>query len=200
MSVEIVTGILASMSGVLAKSIYEILKDRITSTFSKRKITIELPNKIESQQDIKIIEGILVNEEKKLPRAESQPIVTDIFKESYNTTKHIRDERLRQAKITFNWAITLTIAGVVVIFCGVVLLYCGRLTGGVISTSVGAITEIISVVLFKLNKETNNRLDDIGKTLSNFEKAQVGMLLIEKMVDESKKDEAIKELSKNLQN
>ena len=200
MSVEIVTSLLATMSGALAKSVYAALKEKIMIEYGTKKITLNLPTQIESESDIKTIEGILVDEEKRLPRVESQPIVADIFKLSYHTTKKIRDERLRQARITFNWAVILTIIAVVVIFCGVVLLYWGKITSGVVSTSVGAVTEVIGVVLFKLNRDANNRLDEVGKTLANFEKAQLGMSLIDKMVDESKKDEAIRKLAKYLQN
>jgi hypothetical protein len=200
MSVEIFITLLAIMPSTLAGPLYGILKDIITIEFRKKKITLELPNRIERESDIKIIEGIFVNEEKKLPREEFQTIVNDIFEESHNTIKNIRDERLRLAKITFNWAITITITGVLFIFCGVMLLYWSKITSGLVSTSVGAITEVISTILLKLNKDTNNRLDEIGKTLSNFGKAQFGMSLIDKMVDVSKKDEAIRELAKDLQN
>jgi hypothetical protein len=104
-----------------------------------------------------------------------------------------------QARITFNAAITLAVVGVLIIFSGVALLLLrDSITAGALSAVVGAATEVISAVLFRLNHETNNRLDEIGRDLSAIEAARIAMSLIEQIADPAKRDDAIMELAKDL--
>ena len=78
------------------------------------------------------------------------------------------------------------------------LLLRDAVTAGALTAAIGAVTEIISAVLLKLNHGANNRLDEIGKDLSSIEAAQIAMALIEKIEDPSKRDDAIREAAKDL--
>lgn len=74
----------------------------------------------------------------------------------------------------------------------------GNLGGGGITAVIGAISEIISALVFKFNHDTNNRLDEIQKDLSTIEKARVALTLSEHITDSIKRDEAITEVIKEL--
>ncbi|MGC9491234.1 TRADD-N-associated membrane domain-containing protein, partial [Vibrio genomosp. F10] len=69
-----------------------------------------------------------------------------------------------------------------------------------ITVSVGAISEVVSLLVFKFNKETNNRLDELRKDLSVIEVARVGLSIAKQIEDQDKRDHAISELSLRLQN
>lgn len=125
----------------------------------------------------------------------------EALNETYQSTAGILTERMRQAKTAFNVAITLMIVGVFIIFLGVSLLYLKEgFESGLITISVGAISEILSVVVFGFNKETNNRLDVLRKDMSVIETARVGLSIAKQIESQEKRDDAISELSLSLQN
>lgn len=79
---------------------------------------------------------------------------------------------MRQAKLSFNVAIGLMVIGVLIVFIGIALLYFKEgFESGLITIGGGAVSEIISVIVFSFNKETNNRLDELRKDLSTIEMA-----------------------------
>ena len=131
--------------------------------------------------------------------AGSRGITLDAIAAAHDAAIDLRAERMRQARFTFNAALSLAVLGVLIIFSGVaLLLFRDAVAPGALTASIGAVTEIVSAVLFKLNHETNGRLDDIGRDLSAIEAARIAMTLIEKIADPTKRDDAIKELAKDL--
>ncbi len=121
--------------------------------------------------------------------------------ETYQSTAGIVSERMRQAKTAFNVAIALMVIGVLIIFLGVALLYLKEsFESGLITVGVGAVSEILSVIVFGFNKETNNRLDELRKDMSVIEMARVGLTIAKEIEDQEKRDHAISELSLSLQN
>ncbi len=120
---------------------------------------------------------------------------------TYSSATSIRDERIRQAKLAFNTALILMIMGVVIIFVGIgILLAGGSLESGIITVASGTVSEIISAIVFKFNKETNNRLDEIRKELARIEMAKVGLSIAKEISDLEKRDLAIADLTKIVQN
>lgn len=121
--------------------------------------------------------------------------------ETYQSTANIASERMRQAKTAFNVAIALMVIGVLIIFLGVGLLYLKEgLQSGLITIGAGAILEILSVVVFGFNKETNNRLDELRKDMSVIDTARVGLSIAKQIENQEKRDDAISELSLKIQN
>jgi hypothetical protein len=78
------------------------------------------------------------------------------------------------------------------------LLFRDAVAPGALTSGIGAATEVISAILFRLNHETNNRLDEVGKDLSAIEAAQIAMTLIDKIEDPAKRDDAIQEAARDL--
>jgi hypothetical protein len=52
--------------------------------------------------------------------------------------------------------------------------------------------------MFRLNHETNNRLDEINKDVNAIEATQIATELIYRISDSSIRDDAIRELAKSL--
>jgi len=114
--------------------------------------------------------------------------------------KRIRDERMRQAKTTFNAALALAVLGVLLIFGGVaLLLFRDAVSAAALTASVGAVTEVISAVLFKFNSDTNNRLDAIRRDLSYLNAAQVALVATRRIEDAATRDEAVWDVVRYLQ-
>lgn len=152
-------------------------------------------------------DGTSVSDNKKLYLTGDQEakIATDAaieaLDETYQSTSGIVSERMRQAKLAFNAALSLMIIGVLIIFAGIGLLWIkDSFESGLITVAVGAVSEIISLLVFKFNKETNNRLDDLRKDLSVIETARVGLSIAKQIENQEKRDHAISELSLRLQN
>ncbi|MDY7008682.1 MAG: hypothetical protein SWX82_33370 [Cyanobacteriota bacterium] len=71
-------------------------------------------------------------------------------------------ERLRQAKLSFNIAIVLTVISVAIGLTGTGLLLSGKTTEGTATTAGGLASQIVSISLLKMTKDTNERLDKIA--------------------------------------
>jgi hypothetical protein len=77
--------------------------------------------------------------------------------------RDVIQERLRQAKFSFNVTIGLKILNACIIFLSIVLLFSGKVTEGSVATAGGLTSNIVSVRLLKFTKETNDRLDRLAK-------------------------------------
>ncbi|MGD1806492.1 TRADD-N-associated membrane domain-containing protein [Dapis sp. BLCC M126] len=71
-------------------------------------------------------------------------------------------ERLRQARLSFNIALSLTIISAIISVTGVGLLLSGKTSEGTATTAGGLASKIVSVGLLKMTKDTNERLDKIA--------------------------------------
>jgi hypothetical protein len=112
----------------------------------------------------------------------------------------IRNERMRQARMTFNAALALAVLGVLLIFGGVaLLLFRDAVSAAALTASVGAVTEVFSAVLFKFYSDTNNRLDAILRDLSYLNGARVALAATRMIEDSATRDEAVRDVLRNLQ-
>lgn len=121
-------------------------------------------------------------------------ITATALSEAHEVTNNLRGERLRQARAAFNAALLLMVVGILIIFGGVALVvFREAVTGGAVTTAVGAVVEVVSALLFKFSNDAQNRLDDMGRHLNAIEAAQVAVNLIAKIEDPGKRDDAVRE-------
>ena len=149
-----------------------------------------------------VLEGLhstLTFGENSLPADEVTKLSLNVVGATYESMSGIRQERLRQAKATFNAALSATVFGVIIVFSGIGLIYAGKVSSGVITTAVGALTQVVSALLFKFNKDANDRLDATGKDLHILDKARLAMHYVEQISDGKTKDETIARLVKEFQ-
>ena len=71
-------------------------------------------------------------------------------------------ERLRQARLSFNIALSLTIISAIISVTGVGLLLSGKTSEGTATTAGGLTSQIVSVGLLKMTQDSNERLDKIA--------------------------------------
>ena len=192
MGIEVLLGILASLG---AGASVEILRNLYEKLVEQRE---KLPAKIESAEDIQKVKLVLEEKAKQIGEVATENVTVGVIESTYSHLEGIRTERLRQARATFNTALVLVVVGVLIIFAGVVLMYIGQTTAGIVSSAVGVVTEIISAVLFRLNKETNDRLDALAPDLTILERARYGMKFIEHIEDKDARNKAIEELTKDI--
>lgn len=77
--------------------------------------------------------------------------------------RDVIQERLRQAKFSFNVTLGLTIVSASISILGIGLLFSGKIPEGAVTTGSGLTSNIVSVGLLKFTKETNDRLDLLAK-------------------------------------
>ena len=77
--------------------------------------------------------------------------------------RDVIQERLRQAKFSFNVTIGLKIVNAFMSILVIVLLFSGKVLEGKLATAGGLTSNIVSVGLLKFTKETNDRLDRLAK-------------------------------------
>ncbi len=195
MSIEVtlLTSVLASALGssAIAEALVKLFQEKLD-----KKTT-----------DDSALEETAVSDRKKLYLTEDKAAeianeaAIEALDETYQSTAGIVSERMRQAKTAFNVAIALMVIGVLIIFLGVALFYLKEsIESGSITVGVGAVSEVLSVIVFGFNKETNNRLDELRKDMSVIEMARVGLTIAKEIEDQEKRDHAISELSLRLQN
>ncbi|NES05618.1 MAG: hypothetical protein F6K22_24090 [Okeania sp. SIO2F4] len=71
-------------------------------------------------------------------------------------------ERLRQARLSFNIALTLTIISAIISVTGIGVLLSGKTSEGTATTAGGLTSQIVSISLLKITKDSNERLDKIA--------------------------------------
>ncbi|WP_018417410.1 TRADD-N-associated membrane domain-containing protein [Teredinibacter turnerae] len=195
MSIEVtlITSLLASVLGstALAESLVKLFKEKFDNKTTKNTASDEL--QVSDRQKL-----YLTGDQESEIATEA---AIEALDETYHSTAGIVSERMRQAKLAFNVAISLMVVGVVIVFAGIGLLWVKEsFESGLITVAVGAVSEIISLLVFKFNSETNNRLDVLRKDLSIIETARVGLSIAKQIENQEKRDHAISQLSLRLQN
>lgn len=201
LEISLITSLLGAVLGssTIAESVVELFK----KFYNERKSKIAEEAMVsEGTIEAAIIPPFAVPDAKTKTEAD---IVTDAAIKALETThatvSSIRNERMRQAKVAFNTALVLMVVGVIITFIGLILLiFGGNIEAGIISVISGTVSEIISTVVFRLNKESNNRLDEVRKELSKIEIAKIGLSLAKEIEDSEKRDAAISDLTKTIQN
>jgi hypothetical protein len=191
--VTLITSLLASVLGstALAESLVKLFKEKFDYKTTKEAEGPEL--QVSDRQKL-----YLTGDQQSEIATEA---AIEALDETYQSTSGILSERMRQAKLAFNVAISLMIIGVLIVFAGIGLLWVkDSFESGLITVAVGAVSEIISILVFKFNSETNNRLDVLRKDLSIIETARVGLSIAKQIENQEKRDHAISELSLRLQN
>lgn len=77
--------------------------------------------------------------------------------------RDVIQERLRQAKFSFNATLGLAIVSASISIVGIGMLFSGKVTEGSLVTAGGLTSNIVSVKLLTFTKETNDRLDRLAK-------------------------------------
>jgi hypothetical protein len=124
--------------------------------------------------------------------------IYNIISSTYDTLIKLKAERDRQSKNSFNAALSMIISGILIVFVGVYLLFRKNITEGVLSSSIGAVSNIIGGTIMKFYKDTNNRMDGINKDLFTLNTAKVRYALVLKIKDNDKRDNELSDLIKSI--
>jgi hypothetical protein len=105
------------------------------------------------------------------------------------STFSIKDERMRQARFSYNASWALIVAGTLMIFVGVGFgWFYQSVVPAAISAGGGVLSNILATIILRRNKEDNDRLDRINEDLMQIEKAKFAA---EIMSDPKARDSAI---------
>ncbi|MGN9805606.1 TRADD-N-associated membrane domain-containing protein [Micromonospora sp. L32] len=127
-------------------------------------------------------------------RALSKQIVTS----AEGIAENIRTERIRQARASFNAALSLAIVGVLLVFAGVGLVLTDVVTAGVLASIASAVTESAALLLFRLNKQANDRLDRVNADLARLSRFRLTMNLVDSISDARSRDRAVAQALRSL--
>jgi|GEM_PF-3080274 len=83
----------------------------------------------------------------------------------------VTQERLRQARLSFNVALAITTLSAAIGLTGIGLLLWGKVPEGVVTTTAGLTSNLVSRRCLRLTREANDRLDRI--TSEQFEREQL---------------------------
>jgi len=77
----------------------------------------------------------------------------------------IRQERLRQARISFNLAYMLTVLGATICFVGIMLFWSGKLSEGAAVVAGGLLSTFATTYSLRLNKIASEHLNELTEDL-----------------------------------
>lgn len=177
----------------LAYALVKLLSEEAGASGAIRALHLASPLDPEARSDY-LAQAHLLEFTNRLRDAETpyaRDIALRVVADSYEFLSQRRWERLRQARYTFNAALALVLVGTGVLVAGVVLLYFGRTTAGVITTAMGAVSNFASAIVFKLNKDANDRLDKIQVKLAKLETLRVAVERVEHIEDPVGRESAI---------
>lgn len=101
-------------------------------------------------------------------------------------------------RVSFTLAVTMTIVGTIILFTGILISLFTNKEIGWITTSSGAIIEVIASVYFWLVNRTMKEVKDNSKQLEKAQDLFMAIELVEQISDTSVKDEVYKKLIDNL--
>jgi hypothetical protein len=139
-----------------------------------------------------------IQPEKSEIKYETDDDIYNIISSTYDTLIKLKAERDRQAKNSFNAALSMIISGILIVFVGVYLLFRKNITEGVLSSAIGAVSNIIGGTIMKFYKDTNNRMDGINKDLFTLNTVKVQYALALKIKDIEKRDNELSDLIKSI--
>lgn len=132
----------------------------------------------------------LVSLQSTLAMGEQRAIARQTLQNTEDFAVAIKAERLRQAKRSFNLAMTLASLGVILVFFTAAATVWGSASSAVISSVSAGISEIVAVLLFRLNKQTNDRLDELQEDTASISKLRITMSVIEGIADQRTRERA----------
>jgi hypothetical protein len=141
---------------------------------------------------------ILSRSQLSLSMGDQRAITRQVLAQAEEAAARIRSERLRQAYLSFNVALGLSVLGVLTIFASLIFLLNSAISAGITSSVVAAVCEAIGVILFRFNKEANDRLDNINRDLNILETTRLIMALVDEISDPLSRDAVIAELVREM--
>ena len=193
--IELITAIAGSAAATeVGIKLWETLRNQL----AEKNVT-DIPEKITTHQQFEAASKVVMEKTAGISDIDDHSVTINTLTTARNSAVEYRKERGRQAKLAFNAALVLSIVGILIIFVGVILLFVkDSVTPGAITAGVGAISEIVSLLLFKLSKDANGRYDDVGKDLSRIDRAKEASDIARQIDDPAKRDQALREVVKSL--
>lgn len=154
----------------------------------------QVPEALPPGIDLTDVERAIAASSTQLSERDAMQIAIAAIASGKGAGEAMRKEYLRQARLAFNAALALGIIGTLIIFAGVAIGIQSSETIGLVTGGAGVISNILSLVLFKLNYDANMRLSTIADSLNAIDSASVGLAIIEKMEDNKSRDKALADL------
>ncbi|MFF4386818.1 hypothetical protein ACFY0G_08510 [Streptomyces sp. NPDC001552] len=141
---------------------------------------------------------LLTSVQGELTQGDERAISKQIIVSAEGVAENIRTERVRQARASFNAALSLAIIGLLLVFAGVSLVLADIVTAGVLASIASAITESAALLLFQLNKQSNDRLDKVNGDLARLSRFRLTMDLVDSISDTRSRDRAVTQALRSL--
>lgn len=127
-----------------------------------------------------------------------EEIASHLAEEHYNILRLHYRERLRQCRMVSTVTLALLSLGILIILIGIILFFTDHTSSGIITTASGVISDIITGIIFKFNKDSNDRLDVIAQNMSYFERVRTSEVLLNKITDVERRNQLIDDLIRSM--
>lgn len=217
-SSEIITMLISIFATIMP--IPMIVKKIIENLNETNKNKIELKDAEKKLMEITVsndeLESILnsainTNEDEKHNKSNSTPPSSKppknefhiLYSSKITTLKELYEKRNTDKslkKISFTLAVIMSVIGTIILFIGIIISLFTEKEVGWITTSSGAIIELVAGIYFWLVNRTMKEVKDNSKQLEKTEDLFTAIELVEKISDISVKDDVYKNIIDNLMN
>jgi ABC-type multidrug transport system fused ATPase/permease subunit len=137
------------------------------------------------------ISAALVKREESDPIGDQKALTRHSIRHAQELAEKIRAERLHQARMSFLVALSMSIAGIVVILAGLVPVLGGVVTAGVIIVVSGTVCEAVGLLAFRLNRQASDRLDAVNQDITLLTNTMLAAELVGGISDARLRDRAL---------
>jgi len=190
-------------SGDLQVALWEPAQRIIDSRVHMRSASGQVSPDPSASQSAEIEPGVrlaalLTSVNGELTQGDERAISKQIVTSAEEIAENIRTERIRQARASFNAALSLAILGLLLVFGGVALVLSDVVTAGILASIASAVTESVALLLFRLNKQANDRLDKVNGDLARLSRFRLTMDLVDSISDSRSRDRAVTQALRSL--
>ena len=197
-----------SSAGIsLVTELADTIKDRDVATALWKGLSRQLadkgvtgiPEEITTPQQMKEAIRIVTEKTTDIPDVDDHSVTVNALTTARDSTIRYREERQRQASVAFNMALVMSIVGVLIIFAGVILLFAQqKVTSGAITAGIGGVSEIVSLLLFKLSNDAKGRYDKVARDLDRIILADEAAEIARQIENPAERDETLRKLAESL--
>lgn len=122
----------------------------------------------------------------------------EVFEDASNSTEEIYQERIRQARQSFNIASIILIIGLIALFLGIIIAFLGLMPQGITVAAIGTAFEALGAIILKLNKDANDRIDKLGERANCMKNTLVALEITQRLSRKYLKDQATMEIIRDI--
>lgn len=133
-------------------------------------------------------------------RSDSTARALLVSTQSWQMAWRFRDERLKQARLTFVITLVCVVLGVLILLTGILFSLLGRMQVGIVTfvSAVGVFVEFVGAILLWVHRSATRRLDAEAAVAHELERIHLGIAILNEIGDPVVRNQGLRSLARNV--